>query len=209
MTQPSCPCGSGDPLDDCCGRYHQGHPAPTAEALMRSRYSAYALGLVDYLRDTTLPAQQASLDLDGIRAWSHGSTWLGLEVENHEVLGGQPEHARVTFVARWHDADGEHAHRECSGFVQRNGIAERLKGEAASTRLSITGHTDSVGSDAYNQKLSERRANAVANYLIDAGVPSSIIVGVQGLGESQPVADNKTREGRAENRRVEILIKRE
>ncbi|PXB76974.1 hypothetical protein C0045_10480, partial [Pseudomonas aeruginosa] len=46
-----------------------------------------------------------------------------------------------------------------------NGIAERLKGEAASTRLSITGHTDSVGSDAYNQKLSERRANAVANYL--------------------------------------------
>lgn len=90
-----------------------------------------------------------------------------------------------------------------------NGIAERLKGEAASTRLSITGHTDSVGSDAYNQKLSERRANAVANYLIDAGVPSSIIVGVQGLGESQPVADNKTREGRAENRRVEILIKRE
>lgn len=80
MTQPSCPCGS-DPLDDCCGRYHQGHPAPTAEALMRSRYSAYALGLVDYLRDTTLPAQQAGLDLDGIRAWSHGSTWLGLEVE--------------------------------------------------------------------------------------------------------------------------------
>lgn len=73
---------------------------------MRSRYSAYALGLVDYLRDTTLPAQQAGLDLDGIRAWSHGSTWLGLEVENHEVLGGQPEHARVTFVARWHDAEG-------------------------------------------------------------------------------------------------------
>ncbi|MGC3136622.1 OmpA family protein, partial [Pseudomonas aeruginosa] len=57
------------------------------------------------------------------------------------------------------------------------GIAERLKGEAASTRLSNTGHTDSVGSDAYNQKLSERRANGLANYLIDAGVPSRIIVG--------------------------------
>ena len=61
MTQPTCPCGSGDPLDDCCGRYHQGHPAPTAEALMRSRYSAYALGLVDYLRDTTLPWLQARM----------------------------------------------------------------------------------------------------------------------------------------------------
>ncbi len=88
---------------------------------MRSRYSAYALGLVDYLRDTTLPAQQQGLDLEAIRTWSLGSTWLGLEVVSHEVLGGQPEHARVTFIARWHDAGGEHSHRECSGFVQRDG----------------------------------------------------------------------------------------
>ncbi|WP_275627404.1 YchJ family protein [Pseudomonas sp. 273] len=121
MTEPSCPCGSGLSLADCCGRLHAGQPAATAEALMRSRYSAYALGLVDYLRDTTLPAQQAGLDLDAIRAWSLGSTWLGLEVEGHEVLGGTPEHARVTFTARWHDANGEHSHRECSGFVQRDG----------------------------------------------------------------------------------------
>lgn len=121
MIEPTCPCGSGRPLPDCCGRFHGGVPAPTAEALMRSRYSAYALGLVDYLRDTTLPAQQQGLDLDAIRTWSLGSTWLGLEVVSHEVLGGQPEHARVTFIARWHDASGEHSHRECSGFVQRDG----------------------------------------------------------------------------------------
>jgi SEC-C motif-containing protein len=49
------------------------------------------------------------------------STWLGLEVEHSELLGGQPEHARVTFVARWHDAAGEHSHRERSAFVQNGG----------------------------------------------------------------------------------------
>ncbi|AGI23332.1 outer membrane protein [Pseudomonas sp. ATCC 13867] len=88
-------------------------------------------------------------------------------------------------------------------------IATRLKGEAATTELNIAGHTDSVGSDAYNQKLSERRAHAVTNYLVDAGVPASSIKSVEGYGESQPVADNKTKEGRAENRRVEIKITRQ
>ncbi|WP_439889213.1 YchJ family protein [Pseudomonas sp. MBLB4123] len=115
----SCPCGSGDPLSECCGRYHAGSPAPSAECLMRSRYSAYVLGQVDYLLATTLPAQQAGLDREAIRAWSLQSTWLGLEVESAKVLGGQPEHAFVTFTARWHDEAGEHSHRECSAFVQR------------------------------------------------------------------------------------------
>jgi len=88
-------------------------------------------------------------------------------------------------------------------------IATRLKEEASTTTLDISGHTDSVGTDAYNQKLSDRRAHAVANYLVDAGVPASSIKSVEGYGESKPVADNKTKEGRAENRRVEILIKRQ
>ncbi|MNO79789.1 Outer membrane porin F precursor [compost metagenome] len=92
---------------------------------------------------------------------------------------------------------------------QLDTIASRLRGEAASTELNIAGHTDSVGTDAYNQTLSEKRANAVANYLVDAGVPASSIKSVSGYGESQPVADNKTSDGRAQNRRVEIQIKRE
>ena len=118
---PACPCGSGNTLELCCGHYHQGAIAPSAEHLMRSRYSAYALGLVDYLVATTLPAQQPALDRDGIRAWSLGSTWLGLDVESSELLGAQPEHAFVTFTARWHDDTGEHSHRERSAFVQNNG----------------------------------------------------------------------------------------
>ncbi len=118
---PSCPCGSGSLLIECCGRYHGGTPAPSAEQLMRSRYSAYVLGLIDYLVATTLPAQQSALDRGAMAAWSAQSTWLGLQVENSEVLGGQPEHAFVTFVARWHDGQGEHAQHERSAFVQNAG----------------------------------------------------------------------------------------
>ena len=114
----TCPCGSGIALDDCCGKWHQGQPAPSAERLMRSRYSAYTLGLIDYLVATTLPAQQAALDRDSMRAWSLGSTWLGLEVEGSELID---THAFVTFTARWHDGDGEHRHRERSAFVQQAG----------------------------------------------------------------------------------------
>ncbi|WP_285422628.1 YchJ family protein [Pseudomonas sp. efr-133-TYG-103a] len=121
MSSAICPCGSGNLLVACCGRYHAGQPAPCAEALMRSRYSAYVLGLIDYLLATTLPAQQHGLDRDSIRQWSAQSTWLGLEVESAELLGGKPEHAFVTFVARWHDATGEHSHREKSAFVQNQG----------------------------------------------------------------------------------------
>jgi OOP family OmpA-OmpF porin len=69
-----------------------------------------------------------------------------------------------------------------------------------------TGHTDSVGTERYNQRLSERRANAVKEYLVSKGVPASKITTI-GKGESQPVATNKTAEGRQKNRRVDIEFK--
>lgn len=69
----------------------------------------------------------------------------------------------------------------------------------------VVGHTDSVGSDAYNMKLGMRRANAVKAYLVSKGLDSQRVF-VDSKGERQPVADNKTREGRAKNRRVEIEV---
>jgi OOP family OmpA-OmpF porin len=69
-----------------------------------------------------------------------------------------------------------------------------------------TGHTDSIGSDAYNQRLSERRAAAVKAYLESRGIPASKITTI-GKGESQPVATNRTAEGRQKNRRVDIEFK--
>jgi OOP family OmpA-OmpF porin len=69
-----------------------------------------------------------------------------------------------------------------------------------------TGHTDSIGTDAYNQKLSERRAAAVKDYLVSKGMPAEKITTI-GKGETQPVATNKTKEGRQKNRRVDIEFK--
>jgi OOP family OmpA-OmpF porin len=71
--------------------------------------------------------------------------------------------------------------------------------------IIAVGHTDSVGSDEYNQKLSMRRSNAVKAYLISKGVDKTRIY-TEGKGEKQPVADNGTKEGRAKNRRVEIEV---
>ena len=71
--------------------------------------------------------------------------------------------------------------------------------------IDVYGHTDSTGSDSYNQALSERRAQAVANYLSARGV-SSARIRSQGFGENAPIADNTTEQGRALNRRVEIKI---
>jgi outer membrane protein OmpA-like peptidoglycan-associated protein len=87
-------------------------------------------------------------------------------------------------------------------------VATRLKKEAPSAQLRVSGHTDSVGSDKYNKTLSQKRAASVTNYLVSSGVPRSSFVAVVGEGESRPVADNKTAEGRALNRRVEIKINR-
>jgi outer membrane protein OmpA-like peptidoglycan-associated protein len=73
------------------------------------------------------------------------------------------------------------------------------------TYIDVYGHTDSTGSDAYNQQLSERRANSVASYLESRGVQSARI-GTRGFGETQPIAPNDTEDGRAANRRVEIRV---
>lgn len=73
------------------------------------------------------------------------------------------------------------------------------------TVVEVAGHTDSTGSDAYNQALSERRANSVATYLTSQGVMQQRLITI-GMGESRPVADNATAEGRQQNRRVEITM---
>lgn len=82
--------------------------------------------------------------------------------------------------------------------------AEALR-ENPNIRISVEGYTDSVGSDAYNEKLSVRRAEAVFRYLVNHGVAPERME-VIGYGESRPVADNDTESGRAQNRRVELHI---
>ena len=96
MTGAACPCGSGRTLEHCCARYHAGQAAPDAESLMRSRYSAYVLGLEDYLRATWHPDTcPVALGLDA----TPRPQWLGLTVKARAPQ--DTTHATVEFVARY------------------------------------------------------------------------------------------------------------
>ena len=89
-----------------------------------------------------------------------------------------------------------------AAIASLNSLAGKVKSLTLEVIVAV-GHTDSIGTDAYNQKLSIRRAEAVKKYLVSQGIEAKRIY-VEGKGESQPVADNKTAEGRAKNRRVQI-----
>ena len=87
-------------------------------------------------------------------------------------------------------------------------VLDQVAAQASSLNLETliaVGHTDSIGTEQYNMGLSQRRANTVKNYLVSKGIPADRIY-AEGKGESNPIASNATREGRAKNRRVEIEI---
>ncbi len=90
------------------------------------------------------------------------------------------------------------------GYDELNRVAKVLN-QYPQTTITIAGHTDSTGSEAYNQKLSERRAEAVKTALVSMGVNSARMTTI-GYGKNRPIADNSTEAGRQMNRRVEILI---
>lgn len=114
-----------------------------------------------------------------------------------------PTAEKVTFAA---DAffDFDKATLKPDGKAKLDDLASKLGALNLEVIIAV-GHTDSVGSDAYNQKLSIRRAEAVKGYLVNKGVDAKRIY-TEGKGEKQPVATNKTAAGRAQNRRVEIEV---
>ena len=91
-----------------------------------------------------------------------------------------------------------------AGKAKLDDLVGKIKGINLEVIIAV-GHTDSIGSDAYNQKLSVRRAEAVKAYLVSKGIEKNRVY-TEGKGEKQPVASNKTKEGRAKNRRVEIEV---
>ena len=110
---------------------------------------------------------------------------------------------KVTYAA---DAffDFDKSTLKADGKAKLDDLVGKVKGINLEVIIAV-GHTDSVGADAYNQQLSVRRAEAVKAYLVTKGVEKNRVY-TEGKGEKQPVADNKTSEGRAKNRRVEIEV---
>ncbi len=86
-------------------------------------------------------------------------------------------------------------------------LSEQLGAYSSITSLTVIGHTDSAGSDDLNQVLSEKRAMAVRDYIVQSGVAGNAQISVMGMGESQPVASNDSAQGRQQNRRVEVEVR--
>ncbi|MCA0174913.1 MAG: OmpA family protein [Proteobacteria bacterium] len=114
-----------------------------------------------------------------------------------------PVSEKVTYAA---DAffDFDKSLLKAEGKAKIDDVLAKTQGMNLEVIIAV-GHTDSVGSEAYNQKLSVRRAEAVKAYIVSKGVEASRVY-TEGKGEAQPVADNKTSAGRAKNRRVEIEV---
>jgi OOP family OmpA-OmpF porin len=93
---------------------------------------------------------------------------------------------------------------KAEGKAKLDDLVGKVKGVNLEVIIAV-GHTDAVGADAYNQALSVKRAEAVKAYLVSKGIEKNRVY-TEGKGEKQPVADNKTAEGRAKNRRVEIEV---
>lgn len=126
-SETPCPCGLPALYSQCCGRFHAGPlhlQAPSAEALMRSRYSAYVMGLSDYLRDTWHPRTRPN----AVELEQPGPRWLGLEVRSQRTLAdvvsdhSEPvAQAEVEFVARCKQGGRATRLHETSRFLRENG----------------------------------------------------------------------------------------
>jgi SEC-C motif domain protein len=117
-----CPCGSGRAFDECCGPVIAGTaPAATAEALMRSRYSAYVTKSFAHLRDSLSAKERSDFSLEQTQQWAEQSEWLGLSILKKEKGGPDDAEGTVEFSARFRTAGQEHEHVEIAQFAREEG----------------------------------------------------------------------------------------
>lgn len=154
-------------------------------ALIGAGVGALAGGSIGYYMDVQEAKLRQRLRDSGVSVTRAGN----------QIILNMP--GNITFASNSSDIN--------SGFYEvLNSVAVVLN-EYEKTTLDVIGHTDSVGSESYNQKLSEKRALSVADYLVSQKVLSARVL-VDGRGETQPIASNDTPEGRSKNRRVTIEI---
>jgi SEC-C motif-containing protein len=136
-----CPCCSGLAYEECCAPYLDGkNIAPTAEALMRSRYSAYATGNIDHIRRTMHRSARSQFDEESARNWSTQSEWLGLEIVSAKGGGPDDTEGSVEFVARYKRVSAEETHHEIAQFKRENGkwyfVSGKIAGQTTFVRAN-------------------------------------------------------------------------
>ena len=132
-----------------------------------------------------------------------------LELKNIDILNSEaPKEMTIVLDERSLNFDFDKSNVKPEYYDLLNNIKEFV--EQNNYEITIVGHTDSIGSNQYNFGLSRRRAEAVKAKLLEFGLAEDRIVGIEAMGEEQPIATNETKEGRAQNRRVEFkLVQRE
>lgn len=122
MKPETCPCGSNKPIQSCCGRWIAGREgAPTAEALMRSRYTAYVLEDAGYLVNTTLPASRTPDLFESIRTWMKQVDWQKLHILRVNAGDRSDTEGTVEFIAEFIGPNGTGRHHEQSLFKKKRG----------------------------------------------------------------------------------------
>ncbi|MEH6625795.1 MAG: YchJ family protein [Motiliproteus sp.] len=120
-TATPCPCGSSKDYNQCCEAAIEGtSPSATAEQLMRSRYTAFAIGMSDYLFNSTHPDYRQELTIDLLDQYIHETTWTGLEIIDTEQGAEKDQQGTVTFVASFNNADNKAELHEKSRFIREN-----------------------------------------------------------------------------------------
>ncbi|MBO9427488.1 MAG: YchJ family protein [Labrenzia sp.] len=122
MADTVCPCGSGAAFTACCGPFLDGRQAPkTAEALMRSRYTAYVRENIAYLKETLWPKYQAGFDFAATARWASENHWTGLRVLETGKGSEADRDGTVLFEAKYLSGGTLHTHRENSRFRKKSG----------------------------------------------------------------------------------------
>jgi len=117
-----CSCGSGKDYEKCCAMYiEKGIPAPTAELLMRARYTAYAKGKIDFIMDSHIPSDRDNLSREDITLWSSSSEWQGLEILNTSKGTESDSKGTVEFKAHYMQDRARYTHHEVALFEKVEG----------------------------------------------------------------------------------------
>ena len=142
----NCPCGSGLVYSDCCEKYIRGKAkAPTAEALMRSRYSAYVEHEIDYIINTCVVKKENNIDYQSTSDWSRQSKWLGLKIISTEKGGVNDTEGTVEFEATYEHKGLKDVHHEFAKFKKEAATGEWLYEEGRVSPRTIVRSAPKTG----------------------------------------------------------------